>query len=382
MSNIIKRNVPGFIGMLFLLSLSWSGLYAAGTSGNSSLGVSPCPLTSALETPITTSEIKLAIKNDFNGDRKSDVFWRNEVTRNNLIYQMTGNLISSQANVDLFGFTMLGSGSQSWEVVGSGDFNEDGKGDLFWRSLASGQNKISLMNGTGTPDVITLTNSALADVKWKVAGIGDFDGDGDHDIFWHHDDGENRITFMNGTSQISTLVVNTISDPLWEVVGIADFNQDGKDDVLWQHDQNKHVWMYLMNGSAISNGGGAGEHVVYAAANWSIEGLGDFNADGKGDLLWRNSDNGRVWMFLMNGRSISNQTVINSLAVPGEHVAFTDLAWEIKAIGDYNGDGRADVFWRHSTFGWNHMYLMNGVTPTQQLNVTSLPDLNWKLRSN
>ena len=38
--------------------------------------------------------------------------------------------------------------------------------------------------------------------------------------------------------------------------------------------------------------------------DWTIEGVGDFNGDGKADILWRHSS-GLVSIWLMNGTSIS-----------------------------------------------------------------------------
>ena len=43
------------------------------------------------------------------------------------------------------------------------------------------------------------------------------------------------------------------------------------------------------------------------AATWSVAETGDFNGDGKTDILWRNS-NGDVEMWFMNGTQISQQS--------------------------------------------------------------------------
>jgi len=312
------------------------------------------------------------VSNDFNGDGKSDIFWRHDTSNANMIYFMNGHIISDQV-----GFSYQAS-SSAWTVTGNSDFNNDGKTDTLWRNANTGETQIALMNGAALATGGTVNLATLA-TSWKVGGVGDFDGDGNDDIFWHNDNGQNQISFTDGQAGVTeTTIVNTINDSNWKVVGIADFDQDGKDDVIWRNDVNKRVWIYLMNGSTITNGGGEGEHVVFTAANWNIDGVGDFNGDGKGDILWRNDNNGRVWMFL-DVNDIVNQFAATGTdpLVLGEHVAFTALVWQIQTVGDYNGDGKSDILWRHSTTGWNHMYLMNGATPDQQLNVNTLSDLGW-----
>ncbi|MGZ8812224.1 MAG: IPT/TIG domain-containing protein, partial [Thermoanaerobaculia bacterium] len=65
-----------------------------------------------------------------------------------------------------------------------GDFNGDGKADIFWRNSASGSNSMWLING------LAVTASAglplVGDTNFKVAGIGDFQGDGKADILWRN----------------------------------------------------------------------------------------------------------------------------------------------------------------------------------------------------
>ena len=132
-----------------------------------------------------------------------------------------------------------------------------------------------------------------------------------------------------------------------------DFNADAQSDILW-HNGNGSAAMWLMNGTSPTT-----QNVIGAVDTaWQIAGTsslvqstGDFNADGKADMLWRKSD-GTVAMWLMNGTTPATQAVIGTI----------DTTWQIAGSGDFNGDGKADIFWRNSD-GTLAMWLMNGSTP-------------------
>jgi hypothetical protein len=40
------------------------------------------------------------------------------------------------------------------------------------------------------------------------------------------------------------------------------------------------------------------------------------------------------------------------------------LVWQIAQVSDVNGDGKADIIWRHGTNGTVAVWLMNGATIT------------------
>jgi hypothetical protein len=74
-----------------------------------------------------------------------------------------------------------------------------------------------------------------------------------------------------------------------------------------------------------------------------------------------------VW--LMNGGALSSTAVLPTVAP----------TWDIKEIGDVNGDGRADVIWRSTMTGQNVVWLMNGGTMSSAIVLPAVADLNWDL---
>ena len=74
-----------------------------------------------------------------------------------------------------------------------------------------------------------------------------------------------------------------------------------------------------MNGTVLASGGA----VATLPAVWQIQGTGDFNGDGKSDILWRNTTSGEVDIWHMNGTTLAS----------GGAVAFLPADWQIQGHG-------------------------------------------------
>jgi hypothetical protein len=63
------------------------------------------------------------------------------------------------------------------------------------------------------------TLPTTADARWKIAAVGDFDGDGGPDLLWrHHGDGRNAMWTMNGATRTGTYTLPTAHDLNWRIV--------------------------------------------------------------------------------------------------------------------------------------------------------------------
>jgi serralysin len=99
-----------------------------------------------------------------------------------------------------------------------------------------------------------------------------------------------------------------------------------------------------------------------------VEGAGDFNGDGKSDILWQN-DSGQAAIWLMNGTTVTQTSWIGPNPGP---------TWHVEAARDFNGDGNSDVLWRNDS-GQASAWLMSGTTLTQASWIGPNPGNSWHI---
>jgi len=301
---------------------------------------------SADSAAIQASTALKTVAHDLTGDGRSDILWRNASTGENYLYPMNGTTILAAEGY------LRQVADPNWKIAGVGDFDGDGKADILWRNSSTGQNYIYFMNGTAILPAEGYIRT-VADPNWQVAGVGDFDGDGKSDILWRNSvTGENYLYPMDGLAIKATEgYVRTMADQGWQVAGIGDFDGDGKADILWRNSSTGQNYIYFMDGTTIKPSEGFIRTVPLA---WTVAGAGDFDGDGRADIVWRNSASGQNYLCPMDGTTIK--------PTEGYLRTVADLNWQIVAVGDYDGDGKSDLLWRNSSTGENYLYPMDGTT--------------------
>ena len=268
-------------------------------------------------------------RNDFNGDGHSDILWRNDNgTLTNWLGQDGGNFVGNYES----GVLSLPEG---WTVIGTGDFNGDGRTDVLWRhENGTITDWLAQEKGVFRGNFETFNVGVGAD--WTFAGTGDFNGDGRADALWRKGDGSLVSWWgnQNGSFTLDNPLPSITSD--WHVAGTGDFDGDGRDDILWRNDNGTVTnWRGQADGSFVGNY----EAGVLSLENaWKLVGTGDFNGDGRDDVLWLN-DNG----VLTNWLGTANGSFQGNYANAAYQVA---AGLELALIGDINGDGRDDLVWR------------------------------------
>ena len=297
-------------------------------------------------------EVKKAAS-DFNGDGKSDILLDNVKEGSFFVWQMDGLKFASS---DSYGYVGWGAGP-AWQAKGSGDFNFDGKSDILLQNSLDGSCFVWQMDGLKVANSNSYGYVGWTPGKeWQVKGTGDFNADGKSDILLQNSvDGSCYVWEMNGLSLLTNGYVGWTPGKEWQVKGTGDFNADGKSDILLQNSVDGSCYVWGMDGLNLKPDG-YGYIGWTPGKEWQVKGTGDFNADGKSDILLQNSTNGDCYVWETNGP--------NAALVGYGYVGWSPgKEWVVKATGDYNGDGKSDILLQNSVYGSCYVWELDGLNP-------------------
>jgi len=220
---------------------------------------------------------------------------------------MFGNVIVNNARGAYIGYYQSGNDADGWVTIGFLDNSEN----IAW------QNKVGNLTGNAdgrnsivwyAPELYALGawkdgTTEWADIshdfggaEWKLAGCGDFDGDGKDSVLMTYNNGQLYyvIDIDGGTPQ--GLGSNDWRG--WDLRAIGDFSGDGRDDiVLFHKDTGSMVMCADGNFDDFKSIG------QLAANDWFVVGAGDYNGDAKDDLLVRQYSTGMLGYYICADQS-------------------------------------------------------------------------------
>lgn len=213
----------------------------------------------------------------------------------------------------------------------------------------------------------------------RLAGVADFNADQRADLLWQDPTtGRLVIWLMNGPVRVGTLAPTPDAwdarpfDLAQEVVAVADLDGDGAADLLWRHRGTGTLTWWRMSG-----GTRASSTVLSPAApadpQWAFQGSGDFDGDFKADLLWRHAVSGKLVLWFMNAAT-------RKTADFTEPDGWSDLDWEVRGLAAMTHHAAPDILWRHRVTGEMRVWSMEGRTRVGDLTPSpaSQPDPLWQ----
>jgi len=237
------------------------------------------------------------------------------------------------------------------------DFNRDGIPDLAFTSLTGKKITIRLGTSDGKFGGTSSSRDVPSTAQFIVAA--DLNGDGKLDLAVPLDGSLFSVFPGNGDGTFNSGLNLTVKSGALSTV-VADFNGDGKPDILSANFQTGG-FSFLANTTAFVLGGAFGDATDFAvtadqtnfpAHTPAALAIGDFNRDGKLDLVTANSGTANVSVFLGDG------TGAFALASLSPFAAGTTPA--AVAIGDFNRDGIPDLAVANSGGGNVSIFIGNG----------------------
>jgi len=259
---------------------------------------------------------------DFNGDGKPDLV-TDSFHQPGAVSTLLGNgkggfVVDEDKNVANFPSFLV-----------TGDFNGDAKLDVVILDSSTNGSEISTLLGNGDGTLQAPLNQTVSSIPAGEFAAADFNRDGNLDLV---------ICFQNSTGPSVLLGKGdgTFASPVFFNAGdtcgdpgsafAADINDDDKPDVL--------VTTY--NGISVLLGKGNGSFSPYAAIlpGYTLQGLGDFNGDGKLDLV---VSGGAALAGIALGNGNGTFQPPQTVFVPAV------LSLDHTVVGDFNGDGNLDL---------------------------------------
>jgi len=243
----------------------------------------------------------IAATGDFDGDGFDDILWRRS-TGEVLAWYVDGQ------SAALKGTRYYGQIDNAWTILGAADIDNDGYADIIWRR-DTGEVLIWLLDSS-VSGIRATASPGIADPQtWDFIGTGDFNRDGQLDLVWRNKvTGDVLIWYLRNGVLLSTAALGAV--PLnWKLVAVGDFDGDQSPDLLWRDDAG-NVLLWLMDGTTLRT------TVSYPGIDlaWQIQTVGDFDGDGVADILWRYS-NGTALAWLLDHGNVK-RTVLYGVVDP------------------------------------------------------------------
>ncbi|MFW9261148.1 FG-GAP-like repeat-containing protein [Nostoc sp. CALU 546] len=213
-----------------------------------------------------------------------------------------------------------------------GDFDKDGNTDLVTANKSSQSVSVLLGNGNGTfKSASNFSVVGFNGLSPSSVAVADFNKDGKLDLVTANNL-SNNISVLLGKGDGSfqnavNFALESASAPI--SIAVGDFNKDGKSDIVTVNNASQNISVLLGNGT-----GGFGTAKNFKVPSRpSFVTVSDFNGDGKSDLAVTSSYFNNVSILLGNGDGTFNSATQFDVGTNPNSVV----------VGDFNKDNKLDL---------------------------------------
>ena len=262
---------------------------------------------------------------DYDKDGKLDIYTAN-FNRNNFLYKGNGDGTFTKITTG----AIVNDGGNSLNCA-LGDYDNDGWQDVFVANANFGAGENNFLyknNGDGTFTKITTGNIVTDGGNSTGASWGDYDNDGDLDLFVTNYFAENNFLYRNDGAGIFTKITSsTVVNDGGASVGSAwgDYDNDGDLDLFVSNDNDQNEFLYNNNGNGTFTKITTGD-IVNSAGRSNGSAWCDYDLDGDLDLyiangnqpsfqnnfLFRNDGTPNNWINIYCKGVISNRSAIGT----------------------------------------------------------------------
>lgn len=157
---------------------------------------------------------------DADGDRNVDLVWSNQQGEL-AVWTLVDGKPRDKASV--------GRMPAGAKLVQTGDFDGDGKTELFFRNEAQGMNELLSLQGT-KPAVSR--RIAGAGAEWTLIAAGAMDAVPGDDVLWRDTTG--YLVGWSGADATKPIRIPRVATPAWDFSGLVDVDSDGRAELFWR----------------------------------------------------------------------------------------------------------------------------------------------------